>query len=41
MVEELSRRFHAQMWHLEPSEQAVDEEWNGMSESEREFTGLL
>jgi hypothetical protein len=41
MVEELSRRLHEKMWHLEPSEQAADEEWNGMSECEKDYYRVI
>ena len=41
MVEELSRRLHAKMWHLEPSEQAADEEWSGMAEGEKEYYRVI
>lgn len=41
MVEELSRRLHAKMWHLEPSEQAADVEWSGMSECEKDYYRVI
>jgi hypothetical protein len=41
MVEELSRRLHAKMWHLEPSEEAADEEWSEMSECEKDYYRVL
>jgi hypothetical protein len=40
-VDELARRLHGEMWHLEPSEVPADEEWAGMGDGEREFYRLL